>query len=71
MCYDSDSRKEFSLWHICLGENVQKMPENEKETDKSVSNSDVNAECAYTSRLVDLRRIELRSYKVRLRTLHA
>ena len=27
------------------------MPENEKETDKAVSNSDINAECAYTSRL--------------------
>lgn len=35
------------------GENAHEMPENEKETDKSVSNSDVNAECAYTSRLVD------------------
>ena len=31
------------------------MPENEKETDKAVSNSDVNAECAYTSRLVELK----------------
>ena len=30
------------------------MPENEKETDKAVSNSDVNAECAYTSRLVEM-----------------
>ena len=44
------------------GENVQKMPENEKETDKSVSNSDVNAECAYTSRLVEVVRVELTSY---------
>ncbi len=35
------------------GENAQKMPENEKETDKAVSNSDINAECAYTSRLVE------------------
>ena len=31
---------------------------NEKETDKAVSNSDVNAECAYTSRLVELRGFE-------------
>lgn len=30
-------------------------PENEKETDKAVSNSDVNAGCAYTSRLVEMR----------------
>ena len=29
------------------------MPENEKETDKAVSNSDINAEYAYTSRLVE------------------
>ena len=36
------------------GENAQKMPENEKETDKAVSNSDINAECAYTSRLVEI-----------------
>lgn len=36
------------------GENARKMPENEKETDKAVSNSDVNAECAYTSRLVEM-----------------
>ena len=35
-------------------ENAHKMPENEKETDKAVSNSDINAECAYTSRLVEL-----------------
>ena len=45
------------------GENAQKMPAaeqsqianatqlNEKETDKAVSFSDINAECAYTSRL--------------------
>ena len=39
------------------GENAHEMSENEKETDKAVSNSDINAECAYTSRLVDLRRI--------------
>ena len=37
------------------------MPENEKETDKAVSNSDVNAECAYTSRLVEVRGVEPRS----------
>lgn len=36
------------------GENAKKMPENEKETDKAVSNSDINAECAYTSRLVEV-----------------
>ena len=36
------------------GENAKKMPENEKETDKAVSNSDINAECAYTSRLVEI-----------------
>ena len=36
------------------GENTQKMPENEKETDKAVSDSDINAECAYTSRLVEM-----------------
>lgn len=35
------------------GENAQKMPKNEKETDKAVSDSDVYAECAYTSRLVE------------------
>ena len=47
------------------GENAQQMPVaeqsqianatqlNEKETDKAVSNSDINAECAYTSRLVE------------------
>ena len=52
------------------GENVQKMPENEKETDKSVSNSDVNAECAYTSRLVDLQRVALWSYGVCASFLH-
>ena len=52
------------------GENVQKMPAaeqsqianatqlNEKETDKAVSNSDVNAECAYTSRLVEAEGLE-------------
>ncbi len=52
------------------GENAQIMPAaeqsqianatqlNEKETDKAVSNSDVNAECAYTSRLVELRGFE-------------
>ena len=39
------------------GENAKKMPENEKETDKAVSNSDINAECAYTSRLVDCKSI--------------
>ena len=43
------------------GENTQKMPENEKETDKAVSNSDINAECAYTSRLVEVRGVEPRS----------
>ena len=32
--------------------------ENEKETDKAVSNSDINAECAYTSRLVEMRGVE-------------
>ena len=31
---------------------------NEKETDKAVSNSDINAECAYTSRLVELEGVE-------------
>lgn len=40
------------------------MPENEKETDKAVSNSDVNAECAYTSRLVEQARVELASYRI-------
>ena len=50
------------------GENAHEMSENEKETDKSVS---LSSGCAYTPVLVDLRRIELRSYKVRLRTLHA
>lgn len=40
------------------GENAQKMPENEKETDKAVSNSDINAECAYTSRLVEINGLE-------------
>ena len=40
------------------------MPENEKETDKAVSNSDINAECAYTSRLVEQARIELASYRI-------
>ena len=40
------------------GENVKKMPENEKETDKAVSNSDINAECAYMSRLVEIRGVE-------------
>ena len=40
------------------GESAQKMPENEKETDKAVSNSDINAECAYTSRLVEIRGVE-------------
>lgn len=47
------------------GENVQKMPENEKETDKSVSNSDINAECAYTSRLVEIRGLEPLTYTLR------
>ena len=46
------------------GENAQKMPENEKETDKAVSNSDINAECAYTSRLVEQARVELASYRI-------
>ena len=32
--------------------------ENEKETDKAVSFSDINAECAYTSRLVEMRGVE-------------
>ena len=50
------------------GENAHEMPENEKETDKSVS---LSSGCAYTPVMVDLRRLELRSYKVRLRTLHA
>ena len=36
------------------GENAQKMPENEKETDKSVS---LSSGCAYTPVMVDLRRI--------------
>lgn len=36
------------------GDNAQKKPEN-KKTDKAVSNFDVNAECAYTSRLVEMR----------------
>ena len=47
------------------GENAKKMPENEKETDKAVSNSDVNAECAYTSRLVEMIRLELTTYTLR------
>ncbi len=52
------------------GENAQETPAaeqsqianatqlNEKETDKAVSNSDINAECAYTSRLVELEGVE-------------
>ena len=39
-------------------ENVHETPKNEKETDKAVSNSDINAECAYTSRLVEIRGVE-------------
>ena len=39
-------------------ESGNKMPENKKETDKAVSNSDVYAECAYTSRLVDDKGLE-------------
>lgn len=42
------------------GDNAQKMPENKKETDKAVSNFDVNTECAYTSRLVEMRGFEPR-----------
>ncbi len=52
------------------GENAQKMPENEKETDKSVSNSDINAECAYTSLLVELRGLAPRSYGIQASFLH-
>ena len=33
----------------------------EKEVDISTSNSDVNAECAYTSRVVEVRGVEPRS----------
>lgn len=56
------------------GENAHEMPAaeqsqianatqvNEKETDKAVSNSDINAECAHTSRLVEVVRVELTSY---------
>ena len=47
------------------GENAQKIPENEKETDKAVSNSDINAECAYTSRLVEIRGFEPLTYTLR------
>ena len=42
----------------------------EKEVDISTSNSDVNAGCAYTSRVVEQRRLALRSYDVRTRFLH-
>ena len=35
-----------------------RLSDNEKETDKAVSNSDINAECAYTSRLVEMRGVE-------------
>ena len=57
------------------GENAQEMPQNtswrslrsakEKETDKSVSHSDTYAECAYTSRLVEMIRLELTTYTLR------
>ena len=57
------------------GENAQEMPQNtswrslrsakEKETDKSVSHSDTYAECAYTSRLVEITRLELVTYTLR------
>lgn len=46
-------------------ESGNKMPENKKETDKAVSNSDVYAECAYTSRLVEMIRLELTTYTLR------
>ncbi len=52
------------------GDNAQKMPENKKETDKAVSNFDVNAECAYTSRLVEQRGLAPRSYTVSACFLH-
>ena len=52
------------------GENAQKMSENEKETDKAVSNSDINAGCAYTSRLVDQRGVEPRSCRFNSSFLH-
>lgn len=42
----------------------------EKEVDISTSNSDVNAECAYTSRVVEQRGLAPRSYGVRTRFLH-
>ena len=59
------------------GENAKKMPAaeqsqianatqlNEKETDKAVSNSDINAECTYTSRLVELKGLEPSAYALR------
>ena len=50
------------------GENAKKMPENEKETDKAVSNSDINAECAYTSRLALIDRNATFSIAVSLST---
>lgn len=40
------------------GKNTSKTPVNEKETDKSVSNSDDNARCAYTSRMVEMGGLE-------------
>ena len=47
------------------GENENSVKE--KEVDISTSNSDVNAGCAYTSRVVEQRRLALRSYDVRTR----
>lgn len=47
------------------GENAQETPVNEKETDKSVSNSDTYAGCAYTSRLVEMIGLEPTTYTLR------
>lgn len=47
------------------GENAQETPVKEKETDNAVSNSDVNAGCAYTSRLVEMIGLEPTTYTLR------
>ena len=62
----------FAVYPLCLYKNERRtnLPAaepsrlanatqlNEKETDKAVSNSDINAECAYMSRLVEMRGVE-------------
>lgn len=44
------------------GENAHEMPENEKETDKSVS---LSSGCAYTPVMVEMIRLELTTYTLR------